>query len=255
LKESDGSIFGKLAFGLEMSRFDRRLADMGASVASLTHDISHEVRNAEYQIKSLGITHPVPALQALSRMCMDIREYAKMSGGARRPIEVKELLDRVSIDIDQEARDAGVDVDYNLGASLPLLYGNDYLLRHAITDLVRNAIRATVASPVASVVHVRVIGPGDGLADWVIFEVADEGEGLSDKLAEFVNSDPTFDGMGDHDRDFGLGLLLATLAAREHAGKITYRVEDGKNVLALSFPVPSEIMREQAKLEFGSRVT
>jgi nitrogen-specific signal transduction histidine kinase len=210
LTEADGEVFGRLHVGYEVSRFDRHLADIGAGLVSLLHDIAHQVGTAKREAAREGLV--LPALQRIEDMCDDFRSYAKRGADLRRPINTNDFLRDVLFEIYEEAQEAGVKLETAVDADLPYIFGNQYVLKHAITDLLRNAIRAAstnLTSDSRAEVRISATVTEEAQGDLLKIEIADTGIGLSDKLRTWLASGPLYSDFTDDERDVGLGLLLA----------------------------------------------
>ena len=70
--------------------------------------------------------------------------------------------------------------------------------------------------------------------DTLVVEVADDGRGVPEALAERVFL-PLVSGRAEGS---GLGLALAQQVAREHRGSLAYRSRPGRTVFTLLLPMP-----------------
>src|SRR5262249_48360717 len=127
-----GASIGKLAVGFEISRFDRRLADVGASAGVLLHNIEGQLLIANRSLQEGNISVADIHLQSISRKCDDFRSYLTgepVSMSTIRPEELAEFaIDTVSEEIDT----ADIVVKKYVDLGLPPLMGHLFLLRHAV---------------------------------------------------------------------------------------------------------------------------
>jgi two-component system OmpR family sensor kinase len=140
-------------------------------------------------------------------------------------------LDRAPVDVTKIALDAVEDaravqserpIDF-ADTEAQTIEGDQARLRQVAANLLSNALTHT---PARTPVHVRVSGD----ADRVLFEVADEGPGLSPEQVErifdrFFRADPA----RSRDRgNAGLGLSIAAAIVEAHGGRIAVDSTPGR---------------------------
>jgi two-component system sensor histidine kinase CpxA len=116
------------------------------------------------------------------------------------------------------------------------LQGNAELLRRAIENVLRNAIRY---APPGSRVEVRL----EREASWARITIRDYGPGIPEKLRERI-FDPFF--RADASRDertggLGLGLAIARRAVRVHHGDITAANASPGALLTITLPLHPKV--------------
>jgi signal transduction histidine kinase len=121
------------------------------------------------------------------------------------------------------------------GSSRRSLQGNAELLRRAIENVLRNAIRY---APPESTVEVRL----EREANWARITVRDYGPGIPEKLRErifdpFFRADASRD---EHTGGLGLGLAIARRAVRVHHGDITATNASPGALLTITLPLHPE---------------
>jgi len=214
-----------------------RIETLITSQQRLSRDVSHELRsplarmNVALEIakqKSNGETSSVfqrieSESQRLNDMISRLLTLSKLETGAkdfdRREVNLRSLVEQVAADADFEAnaKDRSVKV---VRADEARVIGSDSLIRSAIENVLRNAIRYTKEG---TAVEVSVLN-GDGKAR---VRIVDHGGGVPD--AELVNLFKPFYRVGEaRDRGSGgtgLGLAIAEQAIRAHDGTIAAKNE------------------------------
>lgn len=124
-----------------------------------------------------------------------------------------------------EFEERAVEACFELQDDLPLVLGDESLLRRAVENLGRNGIQA--AGPGGRVVFRTTFNGSD-----VVLEVADTGPGVSAELQEriFVPFFTTFNGQ------IGLGLAACKHVMRRHGGRIAVRNSFPGVVFTISLP-------------------
>jgi two-component system sensor histidine kinase CpxA len=218
----------------ELSRsFDRMAERIGTLMTAerrLLQDVSHELRSPLARLSfAAELTRTAPDRgAAVERLKKEIDRLTDLVGAlvevtraegdpsATRlePLQLGELLRSVVDDcrVDADARGCAIGVN---GAFDPTLRGDRELLRRAVENVVRNAIRYT---PRGSSVDVKVESAGQA----VRISVRDSGPGVPEELLPKIFQ-PFF--RVDDSRDsstggVGLGLAIAYRAISVHHGRL-----------------------------------
>ena len=152
------------------------------------------------------------------------------------PTNIHAVLERVRRLAEVEAGWA-VKLGRDFDPSLPEFPGDADRLVQALWNLVRNALESgasQVQLRTRAEHHVLIGDRAHRLA--VRVEIADDGRGVPDELAERIFL-PLVSGRAEGS---GLGLPLAQQVAREHGGSLGYRSRPGHTVFTLLLPVPEE---------------
>ena len=152
---------------------------------------------------------------------------------AHAPLNIHAALERVLRLAENEAGWA-LQLQRDYDPSIPELSGDADRLTQALLNLVRNAIQAgaTRITLRSRVEHaVRIAEQPYPLA--LRLEVADDGHGVPDDLAEHLFL-PLVSGRAE---GTGLGLALAQQVAREHRGALSFRSRPGHTVFTLLLPL------------------
>ena len=235
----------------ELSRsFDRMAERIGTLMTGerrLLQDVSHELRSplARLSFAAELVRTAVDRDAAVERMKKEIDRLADLVGtlvevtraegdpsAARlEPLRLGELLQEVAADchVDADARGCGITIS---DAADVTLRADRELLRRAVENVVRNAIRYT---PQGATVQVRTENAGES----VLISVRDSGPGVPEELLPKI-FEPFF--RVDDSRDsstggVGLGLAIAYRAISVHHGRVwAQNVNPGLNVL-IELPV------------------
>ncbi len=222
--------------------FDHMAARLQAQIEAqrrLLRDLSHELRSplARLQV-ALGLARRqggeavAPQLDRIGRdlermealigqMLSLSRTEAQAGGSPPRELDLAALLQEVVQDAALEAAQKGCRIDCHAPASLPIR-GHPELLRRALENLLRNAIRHT---PAKGSVEIRL----ERLEGGVHLEVSDTGPGVPEEELErifepFVRLD---EARGHDSGGHGLGLAIARAAVLAHQGRIRARNRPG----------------------------
>jgi len=149
----------------------------------------------------------------------------------REPLDVRQLIEEAVADIRPAAKRRQVDVLADLAEALPV-HGDRRLLRSAVNNLLRNAVKFTHEG---KAVEIRATRPEDAIR----IEIEDHCGGLptgnpQELFTPFVQR-------GKDRTGFGLGLAIVKQAAEAHGGKVSVRNLPGRGcVFALELPAGGE---------------
>lgn len=212
-----------------------RIESLLTSQKRLTQDISHELRsplarlNVALEIaKQKSTTESAPMLERIEKESAQLNEMisrililAKLEGGSdgieHEWIDLKDLVEDVASDADFEAKAKGKSVEFTEVEECRV-EGSENLLRSAVENVLRNAVRYTAdGSPVK--VSLAVEGQK------AVIKVQDHGGGVAED--ELANLFRPFYRIGEaRERKtggIGLGLAIAERAIHAHKGQITAR--------------------------------
>jgi len=222
-----------------------RIETLITSQKRLSRDVSHELRsplarmNVALEIakqKSNGETSPVlqrieTESQRLNDMISRLLTLSKLETGSkdfdRRELNLKTLVEQVSADADFEANAKNKSVQV-VRADNCRVMGSDSLIRSAVENVLRNAVRYTKEGTAVEV----SLTNGNGRA---VVKIVDHGSGVPE--AELENLFKPFYRVGEaRDRGSGgtgLGLAIAEQAVLAHDGTISARNADDGLVVEL----------------------
>jgi len=220
----------------------------------LVRDVSHELRSP---LSRLGVAlelarqrgghaarEPLDRIEReaarLDELIGQLLTLSRLEAGdqvvVRQPLDVRRVAEEVTSDAAFEALSRDVTVRLDAPSALPFA-GDEVLLRSAIENVVRNAVRFTAPG---TEVKVSLASGSEGLT--VI--VRDHGPGVpADQLEKVF--EPFFRSSEARDRHsggVGLGLAIAAGAVRAHGGEISARnADDGGLLVTIRLPAPPPI--------------
>jgi signal transduction histidine kinase len=241
--------------GRSFNAMAERIYTLLTAERQLLQDVSHELRSPlarlTFEAEMVRKTTDRDATATMLRREIDrlselVGTLIDMARAEGEPGEVEmevlclnDLLLATAEDSEVEAQAAGCKIDVSAPHET-CLQGNAELLRRAIENVLRNAIRY---APPQSTVEVRLAGE----ADCARITVRDYGPGIPEKLRERI-FDPFFriDASRDeHTGGLGLGLAIAQRAARVHHGNIIASNASPGALLTITLPMHPEA--QQAK--------
>ena len=238
-------LFESALYNRKLAEANQKLSQVNRMKDDLVSTVSHEFKTPLTSIKGFlnllvaGEAGPLTDEQRrflsiiqssadrLHSMVLDLLDLSRLEGGGvrmeMRPIELEALVKQCVQEHEMPARDRRLTLETHLSASLPQLSGDARWLRHAIDNLIANAIkftpeggRVTVsASQQDGRVRLTVEDTGIGIGP-------DDRERVFDRFYRASNRDAaTTPGTG-------LGLAIVKFIVDKHGGKISLDSELGK---------------------------
>jgi two-component system sensor histidine kinase CpxA len=223
----------------DFNRMASKTEGLISSQRQLLNDVSHELRSplARMNVALDLLRRHVGEDPALNRMEIDLQRLNEMIGRLltvakleaastlQNPVRVdlSELVSSVASDAEFEAQERGSRVDVKQAADLVVL-GDPSLLRSAIENVLRNAVRFTA---VGTAVEVNLRANAASVASEAMIIVRDHGAGVPEE--ELARIFKPFYRLADS-RDStgaGLGLAIAERIVRLHGGRIRAMNEAG----------------------------
>jgi two-component system sensor histidine kinase CpxA len=239
----------------DIDRMAERIESLLNSQQRLLRDISHELRSPLARLNvALELARQSAGADATSSLDRIERESSRLNeligqlltltrlesdGGraARKEVDLTALLADIAKDVDFEAKSRGRRVE--IVACTPVrMRGNAELLRQAIENVVRNAIRYTsegTAVELSLAIDTLAEGPR------AVVEVRDHGIGVPD--GDLANIFRPFyrvsDGRERESGGVGVGLAITERAVRIHGGAIrACNVAGGGLSVRIELPLP-----------------
>lgn len=227
-----------------------RLQQLVASRDRLLHDVSHELRSPLARMSvAMGLArqNPERTEEALERIeadgarlnaiVGDLLSLSRAEAGAPGEeiyFDIAALLEVICADARFEAQPREVSVELRVDQALadpaqtPLVAGAPELIRRALENVVRNALRF---SPQGGEVRVDARLEGGR----IVIEVRDRGPGAAPSLRASM-FDPFVKG-GEESSGVGLGLAIARRALIAHGGQIeALAPDDGGLLVRITLP-------------------
>ena len=239
--------FGELA--REFDRMAERIETLVTSEKRLTQDISHELRSPLARLnvalelaRNKANAETLPLIdrietesQRLNEMISQLLVLSKLETGSenfeRREINLTRLFEQTIADADFEAQ-ANRKAVVILQKDAVRVFGNETLLRSAIENVLRNAVRYT---PVETAVEVKLTAENKR----AVVSIRDYGAGVPEAEIEKMFR-PFYRVNQARERKtggIGLGLAIAERAVHAHRGAIKAR--NTENGLAIEIILPT----------------
>jgi len=212
----------------------QRLEQLVQTRDRLLHDVSHELRSPLARLRlAIGLARQSPARieVSLDRIDQEVRRLDELVGellalarvehgatSAEDYFDIAEIVRMVVEDARFEAQQSGIVIEFEEALppedARPALAGNAELVRRAIDNVLRNALRVSADGQSVSVrvgleahaYHVSVIDQGPGVDDTLLPSI----------FEPFVRGEDSGSGAG-------LGLAIAQRAVAAHHGQIMAR--------------------------------
>ncbi len=218
-----------------------RLAALGELSAVVAHEVRNPVTVIFNAVSTLRKERVSPAASTLLDIVNEEAERLKRVAGelldfARpRELSITALSPTHLVEGAVEAAVAGFGggdlVEMAVDADLPVVSGDEQLLRQALINLVTNALQAPGRT---ERVRVRVRGTAAPVAS-VSFDVTDDGNGISEQVGEKLFT-PFFTTRAS---GTGLGLPIVKRIAEAHGGDVTWRNGEVRGV-TFSLRIPAK---------------
>jgi two-component system sensor histidine kinase CpxA len=233
--------------GRSFNAMAERIHTLLTAERQLLQDVSHELRSplarltfeaemvrktADRDAAATRLRHEIDRLSELVGTLIDMARAEGEPGEVEmEELSLNDLLLATAEDSQVEAQAAGCSIDVKAPQETSL-QGNAELLRRAIENVLRNAIRY---APPESTVEVRL----EREANSARITVRDHGPGIPEKLRErifdpFFRADASRD---EHTGGLGLGLAIAQRAVRVHHGEITATNASPGTLLTITLPL------------------
>ncbi|MGH9456274.1 MAG: sensor histidine kinase [Thermoanaerobaculia bacterium] len=222
--------------------------------AEMARQVAHEIKNpltpiqltaehlrtiAERRTADLptavrsGVDNILRQVETLRETSREFSDYASLRQPNRRLMDLRALLEEIVAGYAQRGHD-GVRLTSAIDEATPRRYwGDERLLRGAITNLIENALQASPAGGAVDLAT-RV---ADGR---VVISVRDSGPGVDPHVLPRI-FDPYF---STKSSGTGLGLAIARKSIEEHGGAIHAENVEGGFLVAVDLPVAEPPGRE-----------
>jgi signal transduction histidine kinase len=204
-----------------------RLKDTLARLGELTAGLAHEFRNGLATIHGYARLMNLEGLptterkylealrtetESLGQLVTNFLNFARPTQLAAAPVELEQIARRVADEHLAEASAHGGTIA--VGGTWAIVDGDEVLLRQALSNLVRNAVEATVGA--GRVPLVRIDASLDAAARLQRIQVTDNGPGIEPSMRDkvfrpFVTTRPN---------GTGLGLALVQKIVVTHNGRV-----------------------------------
>jgi signal transduction histidine kinase len=204
----------------------RRLALVGTMAAGVAHEIKNplasikgaaqlvqaQIREGKAADAGDYLKLLVDEVDRLNGVIEDFLNYARPREPKRRTVELNELVTDV-LRLQQTALPAAIAVETRLDPLLPPVQADPDLLKHALINVLRNAIDAM---PEGGIVTVSTRSVMSAFRTYAVVSIADTGKGLD--LADVETLFQPF--FTTKSKGTGLGLPIARRIIESHGGEI-----------------------------------
>ncbi len=219
------------------SGFDRmaeRLQGLVDKKLRLLHDVSHELRSPLARLQAaadLMRQQPERCVEfvelierdtgRMDRLVGELLTLARLDAGITEEMsarfDLNQLMQSIAEDAKLEAEAKQCRVDVSLPQQLAV-HGNRELIRRAIENVVRNALRHTPSGG-----NIFIAAAVEQEQERVIVEVADEGDGVTDQDLNTIFEPFIRSASEDTSTGYGLGLAITRSIVEAHGGEVYAR--------------------------------
>lgn len=228
-----------------------RLATVGLTAGGLAHTIKNILGGLEgaiYTVDSglerddlqrMGVGWEMVRnyLEQVRTLVQNLLDYARDQAPQRETIEPGDLVDRVVDLFEDKGSLVGVRIEGRVEDSLPPVNVDPQVIGACLANLVTNAMDACQWDPDVDREHRILVSVRQRRGGGVVFEVRDNGSGIStENQAKVLSSSFTTKGL----RGTGLGLLLTKKAVEQHGGTIQFDSIPGQGT-TFRFELPQPV--------------
>ncbi len=245
LKDNTGTTIGQILVFTDLTHLkaiesQMNLRDKLSSLGEISAGIAHEMRNpmaviAGYtKLLSKKVDDTVkPTVDAISkeiivmdRIISDFLSFAKPLALSFAPVDLNAVMDACVQSIAGERSDIVRHLDLD---SLPVIKGDEVLLRQAFINLVQNSVEAMPQGGTLAIKAMPVKVSGSGFFDILI---SDTGHGISDNIKGKIFL-PFFT---TKEKGTGLGLAIVHKIVVSHGGSLSVESSDKGTTFRIRFP-------------------
>jgi two-component system NtrC family sensor kinase len=234
-----------------------RLSSLGQLSASVAHEINNPVSGVlnlamlmQRIMKEGGVpkerleefrkylSQVVHETARVGRIVQDLLAFSRRSKPQRSKVDINSVIRSTVNLLDHKLKLLGVQIDLNLQQDLPTVHSDSSQMQQVILNLIMNAAEAAQGKTDGKVTVTTRI---DEHIHQMIFQVADNGEGISDENLSKIFS-PFFTTKGEG-KGVGLGLAVVFGIIEAHKGDIDVRstIHQGTTfTVNLPFDEPSD---------------
>ena len=245
--------------GRDVDEMAERLETLIASERRLLQDVSHELRSPLARLvvalELLRQRKGVPGAPEIERIELEAARIDELIGRVLTLLRLETASPAAepasTVDLAGLVSDVAADAEFEAAAARRLVVvstdpcvvtGDESMLRSAIENVIRNAIRYTSEDSAVEVTLRRIPGAAGNSSDAVV-SIRDHGPGVPEDALEnlfrpFYRVD---DGRARESGGAGLGLAIADRAVRLHGGTVTAaNAPDGGLIVVIRLPAEEE---------------
>lgn len=245
--------------GRDVDEMAERLETLIASERRLLQDVSHELRSPLARLvvalELLRQREGVPGAPEIERIELEAARIDELIGRVLTLLRLETASPAAepasTVDLAGLVSDVAADAEFEAAAARRrvvvstdpcVVTGDESMLRSAIENVIRNAIRYTSEDSAVEVTLRRIPGAAGNSSDAVV-SIRDHGPGVPEDALEnlfrpFYRVD---DGRARESGGAGLGLAIADRAVRLHGGTVTAaNAPDGGLIVVIRLPAEEE---------------
>ena len=223
------------------ARENERLAAIGTTAASITHEIANPLSGMYATVQFLereladssgmrpdvirrDVENLKDEIERLRALLQDLRSFVRSSQINLDSVSLGEVAAEIMTIERHSHKERGIMVELDFPASLPCVIGDKQKLKQVLLNLCKNA---TEAMPEGGKLKLRAFQDGNEM----VVEVKDTGPGIPEE----VNVFELFTTTKPH--GLGLGLAIARQIVAAHGGEMSY-TSDPRNGTAFRLTIP-----------------
>lgn len=241
LKDEEGRIIGQIVIFTDITRLkafesQTELRARLSSLGEISAGIAHELRNPMGVIagytklllkKADDSLKPTVAaiskeIAVMDRIISDFLSFAKPAELDISDVDIKTIIKNCAAAITNESDNINLSLDID---GLPVIKGDEILLRQAFTNLIQNAAEAM---PQGGELAIKA-----SIKDFLEISISDTGHGISENIMDKIFI-PFFT---TKDRGTGLGLAIVHKIVVSHGGSISVDSSDNGTTFRIRFPL------------------
>jgi PAS domain S-box-containing protein len=241
LKDSEGKTIGQILVFTDLTHLksfeaQMELRDKLASLGEISAGIAHELRNPMgviagytkllYKKADESTKATVGAISkeisVMNRIITDFLSFAKPVELTISDTDLKLLIEKCITSLREERSDIQFHLNFQ---GIPVIKGDDILLRQAFTNLIQNAIEAMPQGGELSIIAVR--------GDFLDISISDTGHGISENIKDKIFL-PFFT---TKEKGTGLGLAIVHKIIISHGGSISVTSSEKGTTFRIRFPL------------------
>jgi PAS domain S-box-containing protein len=250
LKDSEGRTIGQILVFTDLTHLKAIESQMELrtrllSLGEISAGIAHELRNPMGVIA--GYTKLLskksddslkPTIEAISkevsvmdRIIFDFLSFAKPAELALSDIDLKMIIEHCIASVAAQRNDMNLNLTIE---GLPVMKGDEVLLRQAFTNLIQNAVEAM---PNGGTLTIGTSRFKDSTGDFLELSISDTGHGISEDIKDKIFL-PFFT---TKEKGTGLGLAIVHKIVVSHGGSIFVDSSERGTTFRIRFPIASDM--------------
>jgi two-component system NtrC family sensor kinase len=212
-----------------------KLAALGQTVSGVAHELNNPLATILSWAERLsqspaddktrrGLDVILKEAERAARIVRNLLTFARKRQSTRMMVDVNEIVRETLVLRAYEQRVHNLTVTSSLGAGMPHVFADGHQVKQILLNLIINAEQAMLSANGEGALSVRTWHDRD--RDSVVFEVNDDGPGISEDMQARI-FDPFFT-TKEVGKGTGLGLSVAYAIVHEHGGRIWVSSDAGR---------------------------